>query len=375
MLRAGQRLLLSGGMDLTFFTIAAVAVLAFANGANDVSKGIATLAGSRRASYRQAIVWGTLWTAGGAAAALLLSFGLVRAFTSALVDPAVLDQPAFPLAVAAAASAWVMLASVTGLPVSTTHALTGAIVGAAVAGGGGSAVSWWLVASTIAAPLALSPLASAVCAYGVHGVATRVDRACVCADPAPGAVFAAPDGTLSATRVCHVHVSPAGCDAAPDRWRLLTGHVTHWAAAAAVSFARALNDSPKIAALGVIALGSREAGVAGVFAVTALAMTLGSLVAGLRVARTLGDGVVQMRTDTGLAGGLVTAGLVLAASVFMLPVSTTHVATGAIVGAGVRQGRDTVRWRTVGSLLAAWCVTLPLCAFGAAAASAWIGAW
>lgn len=362
-------------MDLTFVTIVAVALLAFANGANDVSKGIATLAGSRRVSYRQALAWGTLWTAGGAAAALLLSFGLVRAFTSALVEPTVLAAPAFPLAVAAAASAWVLLASMTGLPVSTTHAVTGAIVGAAVAGGGGDAVRWWLVASTVAAPLALGPLASAVCAYGVHGVARRVEHACVCAEPAPGALIAVSGGTLIAAQTCRVYAAPAGCASAPHRWRLLAGHVSHWAAAAVVSFARALNDSPKIAALGVVALGSREAGIAGIFAVTAFAMTAGSFVAGLRVARTLGDGVVQMRTDTGLAGGLVTAGLVLAASVVTLPVSTTHVATGAIVGAGVRQGVETVQWRTVGSLLAAWCVTLPACALGAAGASALIGGW
>jgi PiT family inorganic phosphate transporter len=82
-----------------------------------------------------------------------------------------------------------------------------------------------------------------------------------------------------------------------------------------------------------------------------------------------------MHSDTGLAGGLVTAGLVLTASVFTLPVSTTHVVTGAIVGAGVRQGRHTVRWRTVGSLLAAWCVTLPVCALGAAAACTWLERW
>jgi hypothetical protein len=71
-------------MDLTSFTIVAVAVLAFANGANDVSKGIATLAGSRRASYRQAIAWGTLWTACGAAAALLLGEFAVTALAMTL---------------------------------------------------------------------------------------------------------------------------------------------------------------------------------------------------------------------------------------------------------------------------------------------------
>src|SRR5688572_16175036 len=114
---------------LAILTIAGVAFLAFANGANDVSKGVATLAGSRRASYRTAIAWGTFWTCAGGAASLVTSVGLINAFTSAIVGPHVLSISSFPLAVALGAAAWVMFASVTGLPVSTTHALTGAIVG------------------------------------------------------------------------------------------------------------------------------------------------------------------------------------------------------------------------------------------------------
>ncbi|OFW15416.1 MAG: hypothetical protein A3F70_05020 [Acidobacteria bacterium RIFCSPLOWO2_12_FULL_67_14] len=69
-----------------------------------------------------------------------------------------------------------------------------------------------------------------------------------------------------------------------------------------------------------------------------------------------------MHTDTGLAGALVAAGLVMAASLYTLPVSTTHVSTGAIVGAGVRQGTGAVQWGTVASLVTAWFVTLPVCA-------------
>lgn len=129
-----------------------------------------------------------------------------------------------------------------------------------------------------------------------------------------------------------------------------------------MSFARALNDTPKIAALGVVAFASVDGGVIGAFAVTAAAMVIASVAAGLRVSRTLGERVVRMHTDTGLAGALVTAGLVLAASFYILPVSTTHVSTGAIVGAGMRQGRGAVQWATVASLLGAWFVTLPLCA-------------
>jgi PiT family inorganic phosphate transporter len=126
-----------------------VLVLAFVNGANDVSKGIATLAGSRRATYRQAPAWGTLWTAAGACAAVVISFGLINVFTSSLVAADVLAFSSFPLAVAAGAFIWVLLASVTGLPVSTTHALTGAIVGVALGAGGVESIRWGLLLSTI----------------------------------------------------------------------------------------------------------------------------------------------------------------------------------------------------------------------------------
>jgi PiT family inorganic phosphate transporter len=75
-----------------------------------------------------------------------------------------------------------------------------------------------------------------------------------------------------------------------------------------------------------------------------------------------------MHQDTGPAGALVTAGLVLAASVYTLPVSTTHVSTGVIVGSGVRQGSRAVHWATVASLATARLVTLPASAMLGAAA-------
>jgi PiT family inorganic phosphate transporter len=349
-------------MSIPLLTIAAVIALAFANGANDVSKGIATLAGSGRATYRQALAWGTVWTAAGAFAAVVISIGLIKVFTSSLVADEVLALSSFPLAVAAGASIWVLFASVTGLPVSTTHALTGAIVGVALSTGGIEAIRWGLLLSGIAVPLALSPLVSGVLGYSLHGVASRIESACVCAEDHVTLPVVNSDGTLIARSVPAFVTSAAGCDPSPGRVRLMAGHVTHWGAAAAISFARGVNDNPKIAALGTLAFASMGAGVAGAFALTALAMTVGSFAAGLRVSRTLGDRVVHMHADTGLAGALVAAGLVLAASFYTLPVSTTHVSTGAIIGAGVRQGVDAAQWPTVASLLTAWFVTLPLCA-------------
>jgi PiT family inorganic phosphate transporter len=342
--------------------VAGAAVLAFANGANDVSKGVATLAGSGRASYRTAIAWGTIWTFAGAVASLVISIGLVRAFTSAIVGPEVLASPTFAFAVAIGAAAWVMLASATGLPVSTTHALTGAIVGVALTVGGSSSVRWWMVLSGIAAPLALSPVVSAAIAYAMHGVAVRMAPACVCVRdeitlaPVDGA------GTIARVLTPKIVASTSGCAAADNGWRLMPADALHWGAAAALSFARGVNDNAKLAAIATLGVSALGAGLWTAFAVTAGAMTLGSYTAGVRVTRTLGEGVVDMDQDTGLAAVLVSAALVLAASFCALPVSTTHVSTAAIVGAGVRQGGKAVHWRSVGSLLGAWVGTLPVAA-------------
>src|SRR5207245_1777402 len=94
-------------------------------------KGVATLFGSRVAGYRQSLAWATVTTTAGACLALLLAQGLVETFKGkGLVPGAITAQPAFLLAVSGGAALTVILATCTGLPVSTTHALTGGLVGA-----------------------------------------------------------------------------------------------------------------------------------------------------------------------------------------------------------------------------------------------------
>jgi inorganic phosphate transporter, PiT family len=349
-------------MIIAFLIVAGAAVLAFANGANDVSKGIATLAGSGRASYRAAIVWGTVWTLAGGLASLVISIGLVKTFTSSIVGPDVLATPSFPLAVAVGAAAWVIVASVTGLPVSTTHALTGAIVGVAMTACGGHSVKWWMLLSGIAAPLALSPVVAAIIGYAMHVVAERIAPACVCVRDEISMSTMDAAGTVTAVLTPKVVASASGCAPAEASFRAMPAGALHWGAAAALSFARGVNDNAKLAAIAALGLAAIGSGLALAFVITAAAMTLGSYVGGIRVTRTLAEGVVHMNQETGLAAALVAAGLVLAASFHTLPVSTTHVSTGAIVGAGARQGAHAVRWRTVASFGAAWVGTLPVAA-------------
>ena len=133
----------------------------------------------------------------------------------------------------------------------------------------------------------------------------------------------------------------------------------HYLSAGAVCFARAVNDTPKIAALLLAAagLGLPDLGRGGVLLV-ALAMTAGGLVQSRRVAETMSRRITDLNPGQGLTANLATASLVLGASRLGLPVSTTHVSCGTIFGIGMVGGG--ARWRTIGQILLTWATTLPL---------------
>ena len=118
-------------MAILLFLVLAVLFLAYANGANDNIKGVATLIGSGTTGYRTALVWATGTTFLGSLAALLLAGRLIHAFRGkGLVSDTLSGSPEFLLAVALGAAVTVLLATLFGFPISTTHALTGGLVGA-----------------------------------------------------------------------------------------------------------------------------------------------------------------------------------------------------------------------------------------------------
>ena len=365
-------------MLLALFTIVCAAGVAWANGANDVSKGVATLVGSRLATYRLGLSWGTAWTVAGAMAALLFTTVLLRTFSTGLVTDGIAESPLFPLSVATGAFAWVLFATRTGLPVSTTHSLAGAIVGTAIAAAGLQGVEWTLVLSSVAVPLALSPILACGSTYLVHTAARRrlsaAARYCVCVTRRP--VIPLPDvanGVAVAARAVSLPLVLVDRAQACAQEEGLSGvrvtDAAHWMTSAALSFARGLNDTPKIVALAITAALATGIGLAPLYVAGAAAMGAGSLLAGRRVTRTLAERVTEVDPLEGLAASAVAAALVLTASFIALPVSTTHVATGAIVGAGLGSGGRAVRWNTVSSLIAAWIVTLP--ASAAVSATVW----
>lgn len=136
----------------------------------------------------------------------------------------------------------------------------------------------------------------------------------------------------------------------------------HWFSSGMVGFARGWNDAPKIAALGIVGL-SAVAPAHGrllAFLLVTVAMAAGGLLAGAKVLGTLAKKVTPLPLAESLTASLATATFVSLASWIGLPVSTTHVSTGAIIGAGLRNDPRAVRWAKVGEIVVSWIVTLPV---------------
>ena len=347
--------------------------LAYANGTNDVSKAIATLVGSGITNYRAAILWGTCWTMIGAGAAAFIAGAMVKTFSQGLVQTGTMIPPTVTMAVLAGAMGWVLFASRTGLPVSTTHALTGAIVGAGLAAFAGESLLWPAVIKKIALPLLLSPVLALGLSYLLYPclrlLAARWEGACLCVIPASRALVAldaqGSTRTLFQTSTFGqpVLAVPSQCDRSGLQGLSVGLDTVHWLSSGLASFARGTNDAPKIVAM--LLLGSATATWPSVsiqlaiFGGVTLAMGMGSYIGGLRVTTVLAENVTTMNHMEGLSANLATSSLVLLSGILGLPVSTTHVSSSAIIGIGLRNGIQAVRWPTVQSMVLAWIITIP----------------
>lgn len=369
-------------MELSFLPFLLVLALAYANGTNDVSKAVATLVGSGVTNYRAAILWGTIWTIVGAGASAFVASAMVKTFSHGLIQTGAIIQPVVALAVLTGAMTWVLLASYTGLPVSTTHALTGAIIGAGSIALSGGGLIWPAIGKKIALPLLLSPFLALTVSLIIHPVvrllAARWEGACVCVMPASRALVAIDAGggtkTLFQTTTFGqpVMAVPSQCDRAGLQGLVVGLDTIHWISSGLASFARGTNDAPKIVAM--LLLGTTTAAWPNTslqfaaFAGVAFAMGLGSYFGGRRVTEVLAEKVTRMNHAEGLSANLTTSSLVLVSGTLGLPVSTTHVSSSAIIGIGMLKGLNAVRWATVRDMILAWMVTLPAAALFASIA-------
>jgi len=361
----------------------ATCFLAYSNGANDNFKGVASLFGSRTCSYRTAISWATITTFAGSIMSIFLAQTLLKKFSGkGIVPDHFVGSEYFLLAVAIGAGISVIIATVTGFPISTTHALMGAIIGCGSVAVG-SQVNVAALGKGFVLPLLLSPiLATAIAGifyvlFHALRVATGTTKEwCICvgreervvAMPQPCSVFALRSATSTMTLTIddqeNCRERYAGSFFGAGSQQIMDA--AHFLSAGTVSFARGLNDTPKIVALLLLwkALDIRWG-----FAAVAVAMAVGGLLNAKKVADTMSTKITSMNHGQGFTANLTTAILVVLASLFGLAVSTTHVSVGALFGIGLTTGQ--ANFRMVNAIVLSWLVTLP-CAIIAAGTAYWL---
>jgi PiT family inorganic phosphate transporter len=321
-------------MTSSLVQVVAVTFLAFSNGANDNFKGVSSLFGSRTVGYKVALAWATVTTAAGSLAAIVLAEALLERFSGkGLVPDALASSEPYLVAIVAGAALTVLIASLLGLPISTTHAITGAMVGSgwmAI----GSAVQLGALGTTVVLPLLLSPVLAVALGAAFYAVlrgirrasgVARAEETCVCVGTiAPAVVLTGGAMALQATppRLQVTIAHKAECDGRYDG-RVLgisgqrivdAGHVL---SAGVVSFARGLNDTPKIAA---VLLASPIVGSQASLALVAAVMAVGGILGARKVAETMSHKITAMSTGQGLSANL-SAGTILLSWVATLPLA------------------------------------------------------
>lgn len=353
------------------FVLLSTIFLAYSNGANDNFKGVATLFGSSASDYKKALWWATVTTFLGSIAALFVAANLVTAFSGkGLVSDTIAGDPHFIIAVGLGAACTVFIASLTGIPISTTHSLTGALVGAGIVAIGTN-ISLHTLGGKFFAPLLFSPVIAVLLTLVIYPSFKRVRiglgierQMCLCVGGNAQTVCVQNNGAavLKSTGIALTVDQLKNCQ------QVYSGKILgfdsqgvldklHFVSAGAVSFARGLNDTPKIVALLLVAKVFSLSW--GLFLVAA-AMAIGGLLNAKKVALTMSERITAMNHGQGFSANLITALLVIFASRWGMPVSTTHVSCGSLFGIGLVNKKANLY--IIRQIILAWILTLPIAA-------------
>ncbi len=321
-------------MDLLLFiTILIALVFDFTNGFHDTANAIATSVSTRAMSPQAAVALSAAFNLVGALVTVLLfqarvsnTIGKLLAFKVGLV---------VLMAALAGAIAWNLLTWYLGLPSSSTHALIGGLLGAGIAATHGLAAIRWSVVGPVVFGLIISPPAGFLAAGVFMVLLYRLAR----------------------------RGRPSRLNRA-FRWAQI-------ATAAFVSYSHGSNDAQKSMAamtLALVATGHLQKFAVPVWVVllAATAIAFGTYAGGWRIIRTLGWRIYRLEPATGMGAQLMGATVIQVATQFGLPVSTTHVVTGSVMGAGAPRQLTAIKWGVGANIVAAWLITIP-----ASAAVAW----
>ncbi len=349
----------------------AACFLAYSNGANDNFKGVATLFGSGTTDYKKAIVWATITTFAGSIAAIFLAETLVKNFSGkGLVPNDLIQNPIFAISIALGAALTVLLATKIGMPISTTHGLVGALFGAGVMAIG-TDFNFEKLGKVFLIPLILSPLMAAILSFLAYIVLRKsrkllgvTKESCLCVTQKITSTQLSDASLTMNSNTNTIEITTCKNNCVPTYQGKLLGITSqkvldtlHFISAGVVSFARGLNDTPKIVGLLVIinAIDIKWGMIA-----VAVTMALGGLLNAKKVGVTMSKKITPMNHGQGFTANMITGLLVTTASVHGMPVSTTHVSVGSIFGIGTATKKANVKM--ISKILLSWLLTLPIAA-------------
>ncbi|WP_433546851.1 anion permease [Streptomyces sp. CA-294286] len=323
----------------TFALIVTITValgFTYTNGFHDSANAIATSVSTRALTPRAALAMAAVMNLAGA----FLGQGVAKTVSEGLIEtPHGQKGMAILFAALVGAVVWNMVTWYYGLPSSSSHALFGGMVGAALAGG--TEVIWGGVLSKVIIPMFLSPFVGLIIGYLVM------------------------IAIMWMFRKSNPHKAKRGF------------RIAQTVSAAGMALGHGLQDAQKTMGIVVMALviadveGQDDAIPIWVKIACAVTLSLGTYAGGWRIMRTLGRRIIELDPPQGFAAETTAASVMYTASfMFHAPISTTHVITSAIMGVGSTKGSRAVRWGVAKNIVMGWFITMPAAA-GVAAVSLW----
>jgi PiT family inorganic phosphate transporter len=322
-------------MDLTMVLVVIIVILAlgfdFINGFHDTANAIATAVSTRALTPRRAIILASAMNLLGA----LMFEGVAKTIGGKVTDPFKLEHGlTVVIATLIASIIWNLITWWRGLPSSSSHALIGALAGAAVASEGWSGINYSGF-SSIVVGLIISPILAFALGFFIMFILKH---------------------TFANTNPHYVN----------KMFRK-----GQWLTAAFQAFTHGSNDAQK--AMGIITLALVVAKVQDDLDIplwvklsAALAMALGTSIGGWKIIKTMGTKIFKIEPVNGFSADLSSATVILSATMMHFPVSTTHAITSSILGVGAAKKFNSVKWHVAGRIIMTWIITIPITAILAA---------